>query len=206
MRHRILIATRSEGKLRELKPLFADAGLDVIDLTQAGIPESPAEESIEQFDTFEENALAKAHYFYRLSHLPTIAEDSGLVVDALGGKPGVHSKRWSGGDDDANNRKLVEELTRPPSSGVSQPPQRPYTARYVCVAAYVNGSEEHVRRGEAQGEIVLEPAGAGGFGYDPHFFSRDLGRTFAELPREEKERVSHRGRAFKGLLAAIRGL
>lgn len=197
MAQRILLATRSQGKLKELKPLFADAGFDVIDLQQAGIQESSAEDSLEQFDTFEENALAKAHYFYRLSHMPTIAEDSGLVVDALGGKPGVHSKRWSGGDDHANNRKLVSELLQ---SGA----EPPYTARYVCVAAYVNGEEEHVRRGEAEGEIHLEPVGEGGFGYDPYFFSQDLKRTFAEVAREDKERVSHRGRAFGALIRTLR--
>lgn len=193
---RILLATRSEGKLRELKPLFADAGLDVIDLTEAGIMESGVEDSLEQFDTFEENSLAKAHYFYRLSHMATIAEDSGIVVDALGGRPGVHSKRWSGGNDDDNNRKLVFELS---ASGC----EPPYTGRYVCVAAYVNGKDERVARGEAEGEIQLQPSGTGGFGYDPYFWSKDLGRTFAEVGREEKERVSHRGKAFKALLQVL---
>lgn len=196
----VLLATRSEGKLRELRALFAARGIKVIDLADAGIAESAAEESLEVHDTFEENALAKARHFYRVSGRPTVADDSGLVVDALGGQPGVHSKRWSGRDDlrgialdDENNRLLLDRL-----AGV-----RDRRAYYVCVAAYVDGERELTRRGEVRGRIVESGSGTHGFGYDPFFFSDELGRTFGDATREEKEVVSHRGRAFRGLLAAL---
>jgi XTP/dITP diphosphohydrolase len=196
----VLLATRSEGKLRELRALFAARGIQVIDLSDAGIAESAAEESLEVHDTFEENALAKARHFYRVSGRPTVADDSGLVVDALGGQPGVHSKRWSGRDDlrgialdDENNRLLLDRL-----AGV-----RDRRAYYVCVAAYVDGERELTRRGEVRGRIVEQGSGTHGFGYDPFFFSDELGRTFGDATREEKEVVSHRGRAFRGLLAAL---
>jgi XTP/dITP diphosphohydrolase len=196
----VLLATRSEGKLRELRALFAARGIQVIDLSDAGIAESVAEESLEVHDTFEENALAKARHFYRVSGRPTVADDSGLVVDALGGQPGVHSKRWSGRDDlrgialdDENNRLLLDRL-----AGV-----RDRRAYYVCVAAYVDGERELTRRGEVRGRIVEQGSGTHGFGYDPFFFSDELGRTFGDATREEKEVVSHRGRAFRGLLAAL---
>ena len=198
---RLLLATRSEGKLRELKPMFAAAGYDVVDLEAAGIREVGAEDDLECFDTFEENALAKGRHFHALSGMPTVADDSGLVVDALGGAPGVRSKRWSGRTeltgqalDDANNDTLLRAL-------VNAVDRR---ARYVCVAVYVSGAMEVVRRGETLGSIVRQPVGAGGFGYDPYFWSDDLGRTFGEASREEKERVSHRGRAFAALIEAMR--
>jgi XTP/dITP diphosphohydrolase len=198
---RILLATRSAGKLRELRPLFRDAGLEVIDLDEAGIAESAAEADVESFETFEENALAKADYFFALSGLPTVADDSGLEVDALDGRPGVRSKRWSGRADlagqaldDANNAKLLGEL-----AGVAN-----RAARYVCAAAFVADGTRLVRRGEVEGAIALEPSGDGGFGYDPYFVAREAGQSFGVLSREEKERISHRGRAFSALLAALR--
>jgi XTP/dITP diphosphohydrolase len=129
-----------------------------------------------------------------------VADDSGLEVLALGGQPGVRSKRWSGRADlsgvaldDANNARLVNELR-------SRHDRR---ARYVCVAAYVDALGELTTRGESEGSIAQGPRGAGGFGYDPFFVSSELGVTFAEASLEEKERVSHRGRAFRALLAAL---
>ena len=197
-----LLATRSAGKLRELEPLFTRAGIQVMTLDRAGIPESPDESDIEAFSTFEENALAKARYFRDLTGLPTFADDSGLEVHALGGLPGVRSKRWSGRDDlagvaldEANNARLVQCLRGATGRG----------ARYVCVAALATSAGELVRRGEVEGEIVVEARGGGGFGYDPFFFSTELGVTFGEASLVEKERVSHRGRAFRALLAAMRG-
>ena len=196
----VLLATRSQGKRRELRPLFAARGIRVIDLADAGIAESGAEDSLEVHDSFEANALAKARYFHRLSGRPTVADDSGLVVDALGGQPGVHSKRWSGRDDlrgialdEENNRLLLDRL-----DGVAD-----RRAHYVCVAAYVDGERELTQRGEVRGRIVDRGSGTNGFGYDPIFFSNELGRTFGDATREEKEYVSHRGRAFRGLLAAL---
>ena len=196
-----LLATRSAGKVRELEPLFARAGIEVITLDDAGIPESAKEDAIEAFPTFEENARAKARYFRERSGLPTFADDSGLEVDALGGEPGVRSKRWSarrdltGQDlDDANNAKLLETLRAVDDR----------RARYVCAAALASSDGELVRRGEVCGEILQIPRGRGGFGYDPLFLAEELGVTFGEASLEEKERVSHRGRAFHALLDAMR--
>jgi XTP/dITP diphosphohydrolase len=193
-----LLATRSLGKLYELRPMFSAAGLDVIDLDAAGIPESREEEGLEEFDTFEENALSKASYFRAKSGLVTIADDSGLEVSALGGAPGVRTKRWSGRTDlegraldAANNDFLLQKLATASDR----------RARYVCVAALVDDSGNRTFRGETEGEILESPRGEGGFGYDPLFLSSDLGITFAEAERAAKERTSHRGRAFAQLIA-----
>ena len=199
----LLLATRSAGKLRELRPLFESAGFTVVDLAEHEIEEEAAEDDLERFDSFEENALAKARYFYEVSGgIATVADDSGLVVDALGGAPGVRSKRWSGrGDlagralDEANNAKLVSSL-----EGAMD-----RSARYVCAAAFVGLDGEVVRTGETTGVVLEGPRGSGGFGYDPYFASSELGgRTFAEVSAAEKERVSHRGRAFRALIEALR--
>ena len=197
----IVIATRSEGKLRELRPMFAGAGLAAVDLGDLDIHESPDEDGLEVFDTFEENALAKARYFARRCGLATIADDSGLEVLALHGRPGVRSKRYCGRDDlrgqdldDANNAKLLGELAA----------FQDRRARYVCVAAFVGiDGAELVQRGETAGTILAAPRGGNGFGYDPYFLSDELGRTFGEADASEKERVSHRGRAFSALIGAI---
>ena len=200
--HELLLATRSVGKLRELRPLFAAHGIRVSDLADAGIVESAAEDELEAHDTFEGNALAKAQYFHSMTDRPTVADDSGLIVDALGGLPGVHSKRWSGrGDldglalDEENNRLLLERLR-----GVTD-----RRAHYVCVAAYVDDARALTRGGAVYGRILEVARGANGFGYDPLFFSDELSRTFGEASREEKEQVSHRGRAFRALLDALDG-
>jgi len=193
-----LLATRSLGKLYELRPMFSAAGLEIVDLDGAGIAESAAEGELEKFDSFEENALAKAKYFRAKSGLVTIADDSGLEVQALGGAPGVRTKRWSGRADlegraldIANNEFLLRKLGKSTDR----------RARYVCVAALVDGSGHRTFRGETEGEILDAPRGEGGFGYDPLFLSSDLGITFAEAERAVKERGSHRGRAFSQLIA-----
>ncbi len=199
-REPILLATRSAGKLHELEPLFAAAGYAVLSLGETPIAESAEEDAIEAFDTFEENALAKARYFHVHYGGPVVADDSGLVVEALGGAPGVRSKRWSGRSDltgraldDANNARLLGSLR-----DVSD-----RRARYVCAAAYVDGDRELVRVGETRGVIVDTGRGTQGFGYDPFFVSSELGVTFGEASREAKEAVSHRGRAFRALLDAL---
>lgn len=199
----LLLATRSVGKLGELRPLFAARGIPVADLSDAGIAESAAEDELEAHDTFEGNALAKARYFHSVTGRPTVADDSGLVVDALGGLPGVQSKRWSGrGDlvgvalDGENNRLLLERLR-----GVTD-----RRAHYVCVAAYVDDGVALTRGGAVHGRILEAARGANGFGYDPLFLSDELGRTFGEASREAKEQVSHRGRAFRALLDALDAL
>lgn len=194
---RVLLATRSAGKLRELRPLFAARAIDVIDLSHAGVMETAEEDALEVFDTFEENALAKARFFNKKTGMPTVADDSGIGAVALGGRPGVHSKRWSGRTDlsgqalDDENNRLLQEALREAAD------RRAY---YVCAAAYVDGVRELVERGEVYGCIVAEARGSEGFGYDPYFFADELGRTFGEATREAKARVSHRARAFGALL------
>lgn len=207
---KLLVATRSAGKIREIRRILAEVpGLTVLNLEDAGIDYDPAEEELEPFDTFEENALSKARYFATKSGLPTVADDSGLEVDALGGAPGVRSKRFAADGridvgsevvealegqalDHANNRHLLSRL--------ADVPQERRSARYVCVAALIEPEAEPlVFRGEAPGVIVDEPRGSGGFGYDPYVFDLDLGKTFAELSGPEKDARSHRGSAFRML-------
>jgi XTP/dITP diphosphohydrolase len=197
-----VLATRSAGKLRELRPLFQEAGIEVIDLAEADIVESSAEAAIEVHETFEENALAKARYFHALcGGLDVVADDSGLCVDALGGAPGVRSKRWSGRVegtnreiDAANNAKLVTSM-----EGVAE-----RGARFICAAAWRGNAGELVTIGTVEGSIVESPSGGHGFGYDAHFFADELGMTLADATIEQKRIVSHRGRAFDGLLAGLR--
>ena len=197
----LLIATRSAGKLRELRELFTRERIRVVDLEEAGIPATDAEDHLEIAETFEENALAKARYFADLTGGAVVADDSGLEVVGLGGRPGVRSKRWSGRSDltgtaldAANNERLVLELRGLTSR----------EARYVCVAAFVDADESFTCRGTTDGVILEAPRGTGGFGYDPYFLSRELGKTFGEATLTEKERVSHRGRAFRALLSALK--
>jgi XTP/dITP diphosphohydrolase len=202
----VLLATRSAGKRREFEPMLRAHGWEVIDLDSAGLAEDAAvEDALESGETFEENALAKARHFLALSGLPTIADDSGLSCDALGGAPGVRSKRWSDRSgltglalDEENNAQLLRALDAAARLGVSS-----RMARYVCVAVWVDGARELVARGETTGRILESAEGTGGFGYDPLFFSDELGRSFGVVTREEKWRVSHRGRAVRELLEKV---
>lgn len=201
----LVLATRSMGKLRELQPLLAEHGWSAVTLDALGLPATPAEDALEAFDTFEANALAKARHFARITGLVVLADDSGLVVEALDGRPGVHSKRWSGstleGDalDAFNNAFLQSRLADAAGLGRSE-----RTAAYVCAAACVWPAGERVVIGRTAGELLREPRGTGGFGYDPYFWSGELAATFAEVDRETKAAVSHRGRAFRALLASVR--
>jgi XTP/dITP diphosphohydrolase len=197
---KLLVATRSAHKIVEIRQILAAVpDLEVLDLDDAGIAPDPAEDDLEVYETFEENALAKAEYFFGLAGVPTVADDSGVEVDALGGAPGVRSKRFApdtGLDgqerDDANNRHLVASL-----AGV--PPER-RTARYVCVAALVEaGRAPAFLRGEAPGLVLDAPRGRGGFGYDPFMLDPSLGVTFAEMEPDQKNERSHRGAAFEAL-------
>ena len=198
-----ILATRNAGKLLELRALFADARIDVIDLDEARIEARREEEDIEVYATFEENATAKARYYgSRAGGRTVVADDSGLEVIALDGEPGVRSKRWSGRSDlagaaldAANNAVLVERLQRTSD----------WRARFVCAAAWCHGAESIVVRGEVPGTIVSPGVGRGGFGYDPHFHVTELARTLGEASVADKQRVSHRGRAFAALLQALRG-
>ena len=196
---RLLLATRSVHKQLEIRNILdVVPDLRILDLEGAGVDYDEAEEGLEPYETFEENAISKAAYFHRLTGLPTVADDSGLEVDLLEGAPGVRSKRFappSGLEgesrDRANNDHLLELL------GDTSSNQR--GARYVCVAALQMPEDVTTFRGEAPGLIVGRPRGRGGFGYDPLFFDRELGRTFAEISPAEKNRRSHRGRAFRAL-------
>lgn len=203
----IMLATRSAGKRRELLPLLAPLGSRILTLEEAGIAVSAAEDDIESHATFEENAVAKARWFNERTGLPCIADDSGLSVDALGGRPGVRSKRWSGRDDleggaldAANNAMLLEALHHADAAGAAG-----RAARYVCAAAFADGRRELVHRGETLGFIRDDPRGTGGFGYDAYFWSPELGCTFAEATPEQKSSVSHRGRAVRALSAVLLG-
>lgn len=184
--------------MRELVPLLAEAGVAAESLDDARIAEEPGEAGIECFDSFEQNALAKARWFAaRAGHRAVFAEDSGLEVTALGGRPGVRSKRWSGTAlqgtalDAANNATLVASLR-----GVAD-----RSARYVCVAVIVHGARVWTAHGDTLGSIVDVSRGAHGFGYDPYFWSDDLRCTFGEATRDGKAQVSHRARAVRTLLA-----
>lgn len=197
---RVLMATRSAGKLRELEGILAECGLMGVTLDSVGLDPTPDEDGIECFLTFEENALAKARYFHRMSGLPTVADDSGLCVNALNGAPGVFSKRYSwreglsGQDlDDANNAKLLTEL-----ADVSD-----RSASYACAAAFAAAGVELVTMGYVHGTIERGARGSGGFGYDPYFFCTELRQTFGEAGLAEKARVSHRARAFRALVDAL---
>jgi len=206
---RFLLATRSEGKLRELRHIFSDFGLQVVDLVTLGIPESAAEDDLEQFETFEENAIAKARYFFQLSGgIPTFGDDSGMCVDALGGEPGVFSKRWSGREDldrdaldAANNAKLTARMR---DARAAQGDRFTDAARYISVAAFKDEAGELTRRGDIEGRVLTSPRGTGGFGYDPYFEAPDLGGTFAESSIKNTAAGSHRSCAFRALLSALR--
>ena len=200
---RLLVATRSAGKQREMVRALEGAGHEVVFPDDAGIFESAAEDALEQGETFEANARIKAEYFAKRSGLPTVADDSGLEVLSLGGAPGVRSRRWAGGTgsaadvDAANNQELRRRLL-----GADEARRR---ARYRCVLVLLRapGAFPEVFEGACTGTIVTEPRGTGGFGYDPWFLSDDLGKTFGEATADEKAAVSHRGRALARLIQAL---
>ena len=193
---KVVLATGNAGKVRELASLLNDFGLDVIAQTELGV-DSAEETGL----TFIENAILKARHAAQVTGLPAIADDSGLAVDALGGAPGIYSARYSGVDasDQQNLEKLLETLKDVPDE------QR--KAQFHCVLVYMRHAEDPtplVCHGSWPGVIAREAAGNGGFGYDPIFFVPSEGKTAAELTREEKSAISHRGRALKLLLEALR--
>ena len=183
-----VFASRNKHKLEQVRLLLP--GIELIPVDEV----APDLEMEEPFDTFEENAFAKARAVVAATGLPAIADDSGIEVDALGGAPGVRSARYAGDDatDRDNNLKLVTELQY-----VSEESR---TARYRCVAVMLTPDGNELRAdGSCEGRIVLEPRGNEGFGYDPHFEPLNDSRTMAEIPLNEKLGFSHRGRAFRGL-------
>jgi XTP/dITP diphosphohydrolase len=200
---KILAATRSVGKQHEIRRVLGAAGLEVVFPVDIWLRESSAGDPIEQGDSFESNARQKAEYFARLSSMPTFADDSGLEVFSLGGAPGVHSKRWAGASgseaeiDAANNAELLRRLAGAPESR--------RLARYRCVLFYLPsyGAVPTICQGDCTGRILEAPRGTNGFGYDPYFFSDELGKTFGEATDKEKDAVSHRGRALRALAGLL---
>jgi XTP/dITP diphosphohydrolase len=200
---RLLVASRNRKKLAELHRVLEGAGITGLELlTLDDVP--PYDEAPEAGATFEENAIAKARDGYAATGLPTLADDSGIAVDALNGMPGVLSARWAGGhgDDAANYRLLLAQM--------GDVPDERRGAAFVSVCALVTGAEEVVVRGEWPGVIAREPLGEGGFGYDPVFIPEGQangdGRSAAQLSPAEKDAVSHRGRALGLLVPALREL
>jgi len=191
---KLVLASSNPGKLREFEALLAPLGLEVV--PQASLGVSDAEEP---HGTFVENALAKARHASRSTRLPALADDSGICARALDGEPGVHSARFAGEprSDARNNEKLIKLLSDKDSR----------RAHYYCVVVFLRHAEDPepvISEGTWAGEIVAEPRGANGFGYDPHFFLRDFGKTAAELDPAQKNLVSHRGKALRRLLAKLK--
>ena len=206
-RPRLLIATRSSHKLRELRELLSLDRAELVSLEELGIPGEPVEDGA----TFAANAAIKARFGARASGLPTLADDSGLEVDALGGNPGVRTRRYAGEDatDADNNAKLLRELA-------GLPPER-RGARYVCVLALARPDDAGLRgglplvyaRGTVRGRIATEPRGTGGFGYDPIFepaAEPPGGRTLGLWTPAEKNEISHRARAAQRMAPRLAAL
>lgn len=194
MSRKIVLASNNAGKLAELSQMLAPLGFELHPQAEFGVPEAD-----EPFNTFVENALAKARHASRLTGLPALADDSGICANALGGEPGVHSARYAGEpkSDLRNNRKLVEMLA----------PQADKSANYYCVLVYVRHADDPqpvIVDGRWYGEVVAEPRGQGGFGYDPYFWLPQLQCTAAELQPEQKNRLSHRGQALVALVEKLR--
>ncbi len=182
---KLLIATKNKNKAKEIQEILTGLDVEVLSLLDYKF-DLPPETGL----TFEENALQKARYAFNETGLPTVADDSGLEVDALGGKPGIYSARFAApiATDKENNSKLQYEIRKTP------PEER--TARFKCAIAFVDKGIEKTFEGTIEGLIIDEPRGENGFGYDPYFLLPGKGVTTAELPSDEKNKISHRGRAL----------
>ena len=199
LRPDLVLATANPHKLIELIRILDAGHVDVRLLSLAEFPGAP--EVAETGATFAENALLKAHAIAHFTGLPAVADDSGICVDALNGMPGVLSARWSGrhGDDEANLRLLLGQL--------ADIPDERRGARFVCVAALaLPGGREHVSEGVVTGLLIREPRGHNGFGYDPIFVPDSADITTAEMDPADKDRISHRGKALRGLAPVIAAL
>ena len=193
---KIVLATNNQGKINELQALIANASFDIIAQSQFNIPDAD-----ETGLTFIENALLKARHTAKLTGLPAIADDSGLAVDALGGQPGIYSARYAGehGNDKSNNQKLLKAL--------QNIPKEKRTAYFYCALVFMrheNDPTPIICLGKWDGLILNEEQGDGGFGYDPLFYVPELGCTAAQLTKEQKSQISHRGQALKQLIAKIK--
>jgi XTP/dITP diphosphohydrolase len=203
---KLLVSTRSPGKTRDIRELFAGLPFQVFFPDDLKLERLPEEDDLEATDTYTGNAVAKARHFAGRSGLPTVADDSGLEVDALSGAPGVRSARYAIREgtialgqtiDDANNALLLARL-----AAVSEEER---TARYRCVVAFLPtpGDAPEIVEATCEGRVLPAPRGTGGFGYDPLFFSDDLRRGFGEVAAATRHRVSHRGRAFRALIEVL---
>ena len=188
----LLVATNNKGKLREYKRMLEPLGFEILSLSDLSLQADPEETG----SSFAENARIKAEYVCALSGLPALADDSGLCVDALDGAPGIYSARYSGGSDEDNNQKLLQEL--------KDVPMEKRTARFVCAicCAWPDGSFTETE-GVCEGKIDFAPVGEEGFGYDPLFLSDEVG-SFGLASPEEKDAVSHRGAALRELVARLK--
>jgi len=193
---KLAVATRNQDKLREIEPLFRGTSIRLVSLADLGLEHKPEEEQVERYTSFAQNALAKAQYFHDRTGLPMMAEDSGIVVDALDGEPGYRSKRYAPpemqaeyGVDRANNLYLLRRMRDVPDE------QR--TAHFHCTVAVVLEDETRLFAGRVHGVLLMEPRGEGGFGYDPLFYLPERGVTTAELSVAEKNEISHRGQAIR---------
>ncbi len=194
---KVLIATTNQGKVQEIRNLVK--GLPALFLSLSEVPDIP--EVVEDGATFEENALKKARMMAYSTGIVTLADDSGLCVDALDGRPGVHSARYAGDNasDEEKYLRVLEEMADVPDPARS--------ARFVCAVALVApDGEENLFRGVCEGRITREPRGSSGFGYDPIFYFEEAGCTFAQMDQESKNRVSHRGRALRQFAEFLRKL
>lgn len=193
----LIIASQNEGKIKEFRTLFQSLNIEVLSLNDVftSIPEV-----VEDGDTFEANARKKAETILELVHRPVIADDSGLVIDALEGRPGVYSARYAGepSDDRRNYEKVLKEM-----EGI---PQEKRSARFVAVLALARPNEKtEFFHGTCEGSIAFEATGSHGFGYDPIFLPQGESRTMAELSEEEKHAISHRGMALRKLHQFLQG-
>jgi XTP/dITP diphosphohydrolase len=192
---KIIFATKNRGKIKEVKEIFSDADYEIL-----AMPDLDNNMEVEESaETFEGNAKLKAKEVYAKFKIPVMADDSGIAVEQLEGKPGVYSARYAGENatDLENNLKLIRGLKNHPN---------PHLAKYVCVAVYFDGADFIVGYGEVKGKITDMPKGSNGFGYDPYFVPDGYSKTMAELPPEEKNSISHRGKAFNQLKEKIKFL
>jgi XTP/dITP diphosphohydrolase len=201
MNKKVVLATRNLGKLEEFERMLQAAFLEIQVLSLKDFPEMPDVEEVGS--TFGENALLKAEQISTYTGLPALADDSGLCVDSLGGAPGIYSARWAGrhGDDQANLEKVLREIRELGNPSLS--------ARFRCAVAlvipgtYPGGAQSIICEGQVVGNLVLEPRGINGFGYDPIFQPEGYTQTTAELPAEIKDRISHRGQALQAILPEL---
>jgi XTP/dITP diphosphohydrolase len=185
---KIILASQNKWKIKEVKEILSDSDFEIVSLLDLNDNENIIEDGL----TFEENAKKKAFHVFNKYKTPVIADDSGIIVDQLNGRPGVHSARYAGenANDEQNNLKLIDELKHLPE---------PHPAGYICSAVFYDGEKYLTSEGEERGILTLNAKGTNGFGYDPLFIPENYSVTMAELDPEEKNKISHRAKAFNDL-------